>query len=326
MKFLVSLGVPDKNFKDKAEGFRYSGAVIQLIDWDRKKVLRQVEYVSPKENLGEGLSMMFKGAQVVDDQLYVVTNTEVLKYDLSNFRLIDVLTHSSFNDLHAILVNENGTYVCNTGLEVVQRFDGTGELCDEWNLAASPTWRRFDKGVDYRRVASTKPHDVHINHLFELNGEMWVNLGSRRVARSLANTDCVIDMDACFGEDEKVLCHDGLVRDEYIYFTSVNGSVLIVERETKKFKERIDFSSQGNGEKKIGWTRGIEVVGQKAYVGVSKMRHSKFREYTKWMLTGKQLPMPSSILEMDLQTHRVSGVYEMQGVQGCAIYSIIRVG
>ena len=325
MKFLVSLGIPDRHFKDRSEGFRYSGAVLQLIDWDKKIVTKQTDYVSPKPNLGEGLSMMFKGAQLLDRYLYVVTNTELLQYDIDEFCLLSVLTHTSFNDLHAVLVNRTGTYICNTGLEIVQRFDAAQEPVDEWNLAGAPTWHRFDPGVDYRTVATTKPHDAHINHLFELGDELWVNLGSRRRAQSLANADHVIDMDSYFGEDEKVLCHDGLVRDDVVYFTSVNGSILVADSASHKVRERIDFSSCENGDRKIGWTRGIEIVGGKAYVGVTKMRHSKFREYTRWMLTGQQRSMPSSILEVDLTTRKVTDVYEMEGFQGCAIYSIIKV-
>ncbi len=266
--------------------------------------------------------MMFKGAHVSGDQMHVVTNTEVLNYGLNEFQLVDVMTHPSFNDLHAVLSDSGGIYVCNTGLEIVQKFTSSGKLCEEWNIADSPTWRRFDRNTDYRKVASTKPHDVHINHLFEMDGEIWVTLGSRRMARSLTNAERVVDMDAHFGSDEKVLCHDGVVRDGYIYFTSVNGTVLVVDRNSLKVEDRIDFSS----EKRVGWTRGVEVVGQKAYIGVTKIRHSKYREYTRWMLTGRPVSMPSSILEVDLGSRSITDVYEMKGFRGCAIYSIVCIG
>lgn len=325
MKFLVSLGIPDKHFKDKTEGFRYQGAILQLIDWNKKKIVRQVEYVSPKENLGEGLSMMFKGAYLSGDRLFVVTNTEVLQYRYSDFSLLSVITHESFNDLHAVIVNDAGLYVCNTGLETVQVFSAQGDLIDTKNIASTATWDRFDRSVDYRRVATTKPHEVHINHLFELNGAVWVNLGSRRSARTLGSPVKHIDMDSWFDEDEKVLCHDGLVRNGKIYFTSVNGSIVVADQESLEVVERIKYSTTDEGDRRIGWTRGIEVIGNRAYVGVTKMRHSKFKEYTRWMLTGRQGDMPSSILEVDLSTHKITDCYEMKGFQGCAIYSIIKV-
>jgi hypothetical protein len=101
--------------------------------------------------------------------------------------------------------------------------------------------------------------------------------------------------------------------------------VLVVDRISKEVKKRLEFSCQLGHGRNIGWTRGIEVVGLKAYVGITKARHSKFKEYTKWMLPNRRGSMPSSILEIDLRTHKVTGAYEITGFHGCAIYSIIKV-
>ncbi len=239
MKLLVSMGIPASDFHKKDEGFRYNGAVIQQIDWDKKSLINEISYQSPAENLGQDLSMMFKGAYVSADELWVVSNTELLKYELSSGKLQQVYTDNSFNDLHGVYVDKGQIYVCNTGLEIVQQLSETGDIINEWNIAECPTWGRFDRQKDYRLIATTKPHEVHINHLFTIDDELWVNLGSQRKARAVNNKNRVIDMNKVFGNDEKVLCHDGLVKQDFIYFTSVNGSIVVVNKDTLKVEERI---------------------------------------------------------------------------------------
>lgn len=329
MQFLVSMGIPAKDVKRRQEGFKYAKAVMQVLDWDSKKIIREISHKSSSENLGAGLSQMFKGAMVDEGQCYVVSNTEVLRYDLNNWELTGLFTDESFNDLHGVLKTDAGVYVCNTGLEIVQCITDLGSndvaLNAEFNLAEVPTWHRFDKSTDYRAIPTTKPHEVHINHLFVLDGRLWVNLGSRRKAVCISDPELCIDMDAHFGENEKVLCHDGLVKDDKIYFTSVNGSIIIVNRKTLKVEERLDLNAINTLNKDIGWTRGLEIVGNKAYVGITKVRHSKFKEYTRYLVTGERTSMPSSIIEVDLERRVITEVYEAQNYQGHGIYSIIKL-
>jgi len=319
------MGVPYKDVHKKNEGFRYNGAVVQFINWENKQVDNEIKYLSPVENIGMGLSMMFKGAYRSGEDLWIVTNTEVLQYEMTNNKLVSVFSDPSFNDLHGVYVNNEEIYICNTGLEIVQCMNTKGEITNQWNIAEYPTWDRFDKEVDYRKIATTKPHEVHINHIFNLDGEMWVNLGSQRKAQSLDNKDRIIDLDSMFGVDEKVLCHDGLVKGDFIYFTSVNGSLVIVSKQTLKVEERIDLNKSANLNKVIGWTRGCEVIGTKAYIGVSKMRHSKFKDYTKWIVKGDKVSLPSSILEVDLLTKDIVDIYEIENHSGAGVYSIIAV-
>ena len=318
------MGIPAKNYHKKAEGFRYESAVIQVLDWSTKTAIKTIKYVPPVEHLGEGLSVMFKGAAVYKDKIYVATNTEVVVYDLVSLRCENVISHASFHDLHAVFVKDEDIYVCNTGLEIVQKLDSRGHQREEWNLATVPTWERFDRSRDYRGVATTKPHEVHINHLFELEGEVWVTLGGAMKARPLQKESPCIDMKPrC--EDATVLCHDGLVKDDYIYFTSVDGNIIIVSRDTRKVEDRIDLATLSVGGAALGWTRGLEIVGNKAYIGATKLRGSKFKEYTKWLLTRNGASMPSSILEVDLIEKCISDVYPMGVDRSCAIYSIIEV-
>jgi hypothetical protein len=323
MKLLITMGVPVKDI-DKAEsGYGYQGAETILLDWDKKISSTILTYESPAENLGKGLSMMFKGAFVENGMLYIVTNTEVLKFDLNKKEILDVLTSNTFNDLHGVFVKENAIYVCNTGLEIVQKFI-EGCLVAEWNLATPPTWERFDRNYDYRKSSGTKPHEAHINHVFELNGDPWVNLGGQCRAQNVLDSTQFIDLKECFEKNERVLCHDGIVRGDFIYFTAVNGLVIIVDKETKKVVKKINLHELNNIEQKVGWTRGIEVIGNRAFIGITRARKSKYKEYTKWML-GMKKQFSSSIIEIDIETHKFISFYEIENGPANGIYTILNV-
>ena len=143
------MGIPDKGIHKRQDGFRYNGAVFQVIDWSQKKIIKEVSYTSPPQNLGNGLSMQFKGASIYNNKYYIVTNTELLIYDLANLSLEKVITLPSFNDLHGVLLTTGCIYICNTGLEIVQVLDHEGQLIKGVNMASVPTYERFDIKKDW---------------------------------------------------------------------------------------------------------------------------------------------------------------------------------
>ena len=311
------MGIPRKNVNKLQEGFRFGRAVIQIIDWTEKTVVFEKDYKSPKEHLKPGLSMMFKGVTFYDDKYYVVTNTEVLVYDYNTFDLLDVFSHPTFNDLHGIYVDEEALYVCNTGLEVVQIFRNK-KLVDEVNLARNPTWERFDKGKDYRMLGTTKPHESHINQIFLLNGELWVTRFQKRDVVPLYNRNSerriVLPHDAG--------CHDGIVVNGFVYFSMVNGHVIVLDSKNLKVVEDYDLNYIYS--KNVGWTRGLAIVDNFAFIGVTAIRYSKFKEFARGIAKGKDSQkMPSTILKLDLNKHKIIDEYQLKN-PGAATYTIMK--
>ena len=79
------------------------------------------------------------------------------------------------NDVHHVVPTSNQTLlVANTGLDQVLELDLDGNALRSWNVADQPTWERFDRSLDYRRVETTKPHRAHPNHLLAQEGRWWV--------------------------------------------------------------------------------------------------------------------------------------------------------
>ena len=322
MKLILSMGIPKKNIQNLKEGFRFKDALVQIIDWQSKNVIKQISYFPPVNHLPKGLSIQFKGAYKYKYDFFVVTNTEVLIYDLLTWELKKVFSYPSFNDLHAVLYKDGKIYVCNTGLEMVQVLNEEGDIIEEINMASTATWNRFKKHIDYRTIPTTKPHEVHINHLFEIDGEIWVTRGQKGDAVKLYDQKMRFQV-VNHNRDEIIICHDGKVKGDFIYFTSVDGHLIIINKFSKKVEEYINLNKINPFHKRIPWTRGVEVVDRYAFVGATKMRPTKFKELAKWAIKGEPIQMSSCILQVDLEKKEIVEIYEMQKYKSAAIYSII---
>jgi len=317
MQLIVSMGIPAKNYRTAKEGFRYNGAVIQIIDWEKKKIVKEISYTSPPEHLGEGLSMQFKGATIFKDKYYVVTNTEILAYDLATWALERVASDRTFNDLHGIMVTNDFLYLCNTGLEMIQILNHDLEIVGEINLACKPTWAHFNKKTDYRKIATTKPHEIHVNHAFMINDDLWVTRPHKFDAINPLDPREKIPLMPDSG------CHDGIVRGNFIYFTSVNGHILKVDIEKRQVVQDINIGNLVNGP--LGWTRGLEVVGSQAFVATTALRGSKFKKYLKWILEpNSKSKIPTTLFQIDLSKEVVVNSYKIAEYSGSGVYTILK--
>ncbi len=322
MLFIVSMGIPKQNVKQLNEGFRFEKAVIQLIDWNRKKVVKEIEYSSPEKHVGKNLSIQFKGSCLHGEDYFVVTNTEILRYDLNSWCLEDVISLKSFNDLHGVIRSGNCLYIVNTGLEMIQIFDLERQvIVDEINMTVRPTWERFDPDKDYRLIATTKPHEAHVNHVFQIDGQIWATRGQKREAVNIKDFSQKIQLPPVEG-DKVVLCHDGIVRSDKVYFTTVDSHILVFDKENKALIDDYDIRSMNTTGYSLGWTRGLEIVGERAFLGLSKMRATTFKDYTSWFIRGQQKAMPSSILNIDMNKREITDYYIMENHKGHAIYTI----
>ena len=107
--------------------------------------------------------------------MYLCTQTEVLICDFPSFAIRKIISLPFFNDLHHVAVALDGRlFVAVTGLDAVAELAPDGTLLRLQSVADGSVWDRFSKTVDYRKVATTKPHLSHPNFVFFLDGEPWV--------------------------------------------------------------------------------------------------------------------------------------------------------
>jgi hypothetical protein len=282
MAILYVLGARQRKliFKHEQEQNLYEAALILEVDTDTRQVRTCVEYKSPLEACsGPNASMVFKSATLVGDILYSCTSTEVIIFKLPTFEKIGYITLPQFNDVHHVTpVSDGSLVVVSTGLDMVFKIGRDGTILKEWTVLEKPIWSRFSREVDYRKVETTKPHESHPNFAFELDGEIWVTRFRQRDAICLTKPGGRIDIGV-------QTPHDGLIHGNRIYFTTVDGRVVIVNRQTLQVHSVVDLN-QPDGEKKVllGWCRGLLPADeQRMWVAFTRVRKTKFVENVLWV-------------------------------------------
>jgi hypothetical protein len=290
-------GGQQRTFVETDEWRQYGKGVIVRVDLTRGAAQPCVEYESPPEVRPEQeASITFKAGTLCGDKLYVCTSTEVLVYDVPSFALAGYVSLPCFNDLHHVRPTPHGTLlVANTGLDMVVEVSEAGDKVREWNVLGGDPWTRFSSEVDYRKVPTTKPHHSHPNHVFMLDDEVWVTRFEQRDAVCLNGdlTRMPVDVQRP---------HDGTPHHGYVYFTTVDGHIVVVNQKTRKLEEVVDLNPQNGQEPLLGWCRGLKVVDPtKVWVGFSRFRPTKFVENVSWIKNGfRRRRKPTHIALYDL--------------------------
>jgi hypothetical protein len=262
----------------------YESALILHLDTETGKVRTCVEYKSPASaRANENSSVVFKSGTLIGDTLYACTSTEVLIFKLPQFERIGYVSLPCFNDVHHVTPSVDGNLIAaSTGLDMVIKFNTAGEVLAEWCVLEEEPWSRFSRTVDYRKVESTKPHLSHPNFVFQLEEEIWVTRFRQR--------DAVCLTKPCLNKAGKRIeigvqsPHDGLVCGDRIYFTTVDGRIVTVDRHTLQVSAVIDLKEFSNGNTLLGWCRGLlPVDDQTIWVGFTRVRKTKIAENVLWV-------------------------------------------
>ena len=325
LQILVSGGSYPDNWKaiQDAHGenfIRFNNAQLLLINWDSGEVVKEINYTSPEESRNP--SMMFKVADVTEDSIIPVTNSEIVEYDRHSHQVKNVITHPSFNDLHSVKKIGDRYYVVNTGLEILQVVCEKGEIHEEHNIAKVETWERFSKDVDYRKIGSTKPHETHFNNVFTVGDDIFVTRLVQKDAINLRNPEDKFDIEV--GNP-----HDGVVHEDQVFFTTTDGRLVIFEAHSRKRTQVIDINVllENSELKPGGWCRGVLPISQeRVLVGYTQLRHTKFKEFISWAKNMGDTPAPTRILELDLKNNRVAKEFIYPGKAGSALFSILNLG
>jgi hypothetical protein len=272
------------------------GRIIRL-DTHTEKSTSCLEHASPPEVRPEGLSaILFKSAFLDGSRLYACTSTEVLIYELPDFRRIGYISLPCFNDVHHVCPTDRGTLaVAVTGLDMVVEMTMAGEVLREWDVLGEEPWARFSREIDYRKVPTTKPHRSHPNHVFQLGGELWVTRLFQKDAIGLSS-GARIDVGV-----EKP--HDGYLFGNAVYFTTVDGRVVLADQKTLQVRKVFDLNQMHPEPRQVlGWCRGLLPVDERfIWVGFTRVRPTKFVENVAWITNGKDRHKASHVALYDLE-------------------------
>ncbi|HXM66186.1 MAG TPA: hypothetical protein VN911_05600 [Candidatus Acidoferrum sp.] len=311
-------------FKDEEEQRLYEAAIILLLDTSTGSAKVELEYKTPPEaRASEESSIAFKTASLIGNKLYTCTSTEVLIFEIPSFTRIGYVSLPCFNDLHHVTsTSEGNLLVANTGLDMVVMLTPQGRVLAEWNVMGGDPWSRFSREVDYRKVESTKPHQSHPNSVFQLGGDIWVTRLSQKDAVCLTTPRKRINIDV-------QRPHDGLLCGDRIYFTTVDGRVVIANRHSLAIDQIIDLNEIHRVRHKqdvlLGWCRGILPLDERRlWVGFTRVRKTKFTENVMWIKHAfKDRERPTHIAlydivegeclqEIDLESYGLNVIFGIQ--------------
>jgi hypothetical protein len=298
-------------------------AVIIRFDPETKSSRMLVNYASPPEVCAQDLpAILFKSASLAGGKLYTCTSTEVLVYSVPDFRLLHYVSLPCFNDLHHVCpTHEGNLLVVSTGLDLVVEVTLEGRVIREWNVLGEDPWARFSRDIDYRTVASTKPHRSHPNHVFLLEDEIWVTRHEQRDAISLTHPGRRIDIAV-------QRPHDGFRFGNFIYFTTVDGKVVLANSRTLHVETIHDLvPMSGPAEQLLGWCRGVLPLDDRfAWVGFTRVRPTKFRESLSWIKKGptyEQVRRPTHLALYDLYSGKIRDEIPLEPHSVGVVFSLL---
>lgn len=303
-------GEQKRTLLDQNEWNRFRAAVVARVDPETGSLERVLEYRTPPEHCPDAQpSHIFKAATVDGDTMWLCTQTEVLECALPGFEVRRVISLPCFNDLHHVTPGPDGTlFVAVTGLDAVAEVSRDGELLRLTGVLGEDIWERFDRGVDYRKVATTKPHRSHPNYVFFLDGQPWVTRFEQRDAAPLDPSRNGHPRRGPFRIGIQGI-HDGHVAADRLVFTAVNGHLVSFDLESGE-KRMLDLNSleEPGDDRPLGWCRGLLTSDDSrlAWVGFSRLRPTKLRQNLSWIRhgfreTAEQRRLPTRIALYDLE-------------------------
>ena len=321
--YLVVGGQQRRGAGSKAEWHRHERGVAVCLNIKTGRELRRLEYVSPPEVCPEidDPAVLFKSATLTNRHLYVPTQTEVLVYSFPEFGLVRYHSLPLFNDLHHVVPSHEGRlFVVVTGLDLVVEIDPEGEITREWSVGQGDLRDRFPSGCDFRRIPTTKPHAAHPNHVFIYRDEPWVTRFEQRDAVNLVRPDARIPILV-----ERP--HDGLVVGQRVYFTTVDGHVVIADLEQRKVTRVIDLNQLARTSEPLGWCRGLVPVGEDSIVvAFSRLRPTAIQRNIEWARRkvgrGGTTSSPTRLVQFNIATDSIEWEYDLEQHNINVVFSV----
>jgi hypothetical protein len=315
-------GLNSDNASQKRAWAAYAGGrIIKLHPSGTMKSALEDRAIPDYLNNAEDVGTVFKAASISKSDIIICTTTEVRKYRLLDFKLIQSVTHPKFNDLHHAIELDDCLLVVSTGLDGLIKITWEGEVKEYWSLDVDKE-SMFSDDVDYRQVASTKPHTHHPNFVFMIGENIYVT--------RFKDGDAVCVNNA----NEKAFLmpqgnpHDGVKDNKSVWFTTTNGWLYQFDQGSRALVDSIDLNGLLGDSRPLGWCRGLAVLPEdKVMVGFSRLRETKFKENIRWLADiahFKKAPLPTRIAEIDIKSRVCNSEFNIEDDVGLnAVFSII---
>jgi hypothetical protein len=284
-----------------------TGAIRTALTWE----------TPPEHRPAEDPSILFKMASWDGDHLLCCTQTEVVVVDPRQGRVVRVVSHPWFNDVHHAARIDGRLHVVSTGLDALLVLDDDDRVVEVRSATGSDPWERFDRATDYRRVATTKPHRAHPNFVSCAAGTRWLTRFEQGDALPLD-----ADRPPLAVSTDRI--HDGVVHGDALWFTAVSGHVIRADPASGAVTGRWDLNPLGDGTP-LGWCRGVLVEEGRTLVGFSRLRPTTFKQNLAWLrapLNRAPEPLPCRVAAYDLRQPRLLGSWNLEDAGMSAVFGI----
>lgn len=286
-----------------------TGRVDHVCTWDTPRA----------HHPGDSEHLEFTAGWLDGDVLWQTTRTEVLCIDWRRAEVTRVIDHRLFTDLHSVMPHPTGGLVITaTGHDSVLHLRDGQILAHWWLNGSVAEFERTYSGVDFRKIpfSRLKPHRHHPNQTFLLDGELWVTCFEGHCARCLTREEEAIQL-------SEGSPHDGRMRDDVLWFTTVNGHVIGVDPITRQRVKHLFLPDLDPTPGLLGWCRGVEKVGRSLFVGMTTLRRSRHREWLRRLARGSQgESRPTRVVQIDLDTDEIVASFDVGNAAGGTLYAL----
>jgi len=323
-KLLITGGLERPGGFELGDGKCYGEGVLLKLDLETgetEKILSMKEGNEHYPDLHPNLQ--FTAGFVEPGYIWLPTDTEIRQYKYPDLSLVRTISKPFFQNIHSVTIFDETIYCTSTGLDLVAMLDKqSGETIELVNVEGKDAWNRFSKNIDYRLVHSTRPHHGHPNYIFKYENEVWVTRCTQEDAVVLKNIEKRIDIS---GPSKTISVHDGHVVGDHVFFTSVDGKVLIADIKSKKVIKEVDlYKSEKNKKSTKGWCRGLLVYNEIIYVAFSKLRNTRNPSKIAWLKEFVKKDISNaSIIAYDRYTFKKLKEYLIPVGSIDAIYSVL---
>ncbi len=314
------------HLRTRDEWHAYGKAVLLHLDTDTGVARCVLEYESPEGRRPvRDPSFVFKAGSWDGDHLLLCTQTEVVIFDPRAGSVARTVSHPWLNDVHHVERIDGRLHVVSTGLDALLVFDEADEQVVEVHSATgADPWAQRSRDVDYRLLATTKPHQAHPNYVYRHHGQRWISRFEQRDTLRIDGEPLSLRL-----SDDPV--HDGVVVGEDVWFTAVSGQVIVARPDEQQVVARYDLNAMESGPARpLGWCRGIRVEGSRSghrtLLGFSRLRPTTLKQNLAWLrrpLGRQPEPHPTRVAAYDLAAGEKLETWPLEQTGISSIFSIL---
>ncbi len=324
-RFYITGGKQRISHIEQDEWNQFEEARLAELDTDTGQVEVRLKHKTRVEWTPKGkVSHIFKSGSWHAGDLLLVTQTEIIRVDTRDFTVKELISHPWFNDLHHVVFRDKNYWVASTGIDCLIRLERSGELKDVRHALFHDPWEHRSPHEDYRKWITTKPHKSHPNYVFHTEKGVWLTRFEQHDAICLDEPSLRVPIDV--GRP-----HDGILYQNFLWFTTVNGFLVKADQESGEVVRRYDLNRfEPKSDRPLGWCRGLAFADGIALVGFSRLRHTKLRQNLSWLKQGFKTAagyrtLPTRVAAYDLEGAKLLHQWNIESAGLNAMFSILKI-